>query len=64
MYKFFGYGSKGEFGYRLWDLEIREIVRSSDVIFNESEMHKPAERPIEVKRVIFSDAMIPPEGPS
>ena len=45
---FLGYGLEGEIGYRLWDPEHRQIVRSSDVVFNESAMHKTAERPIEV----------------
>ena len=45
---FLGYGPDGEIGYRLWDPEHRQIVRSSDVVFNESAMHKTAKRPIEV----------------
>ena len=49
-----GYGPDGEIGYRLWDPEHRQIVRSSNVVFNESAMHKSAERPIEVRRVVFS----------
>ena len=52
---FVGYGPDGEIGYRLWDPEHRQIIRSSDVMFNESPMHKMAERPIEVRRVIFSE---------
>ena len=45
---FIGYEPEGEIGYRLWDPEHRQIIRSSDVVFNESAMHKKAERPIEV----------------
>ena len=52
---FLGYGPDDEIRYQLWDLEHRQIVRSSDVVFNESAMHKTAERPIEVRRVIFSE---------
>ena len=51
---FLGYGPDDEIEYRLWDPEQRQIVRSSDVVFNESAMHKTAKRPIEVRRVIVS----------
>ena len=37
---FVRYGESGEMGYRLWDLEARKIVHSSNVIFNEKKMHK------------------------
>jgi hypothetical protein len=37
---------------------------SSDVIFNESTMHKSTERPIEVQRVMFSDVTAPLDGPA
>ena len=33
---FLGYGTDGEFGYRLWDLENRDLIRSSDVVFNDN----------------------------
>ena len=46
--RFLGYGPDGEIGYRLWDPEQRKIVRSSDVVFNDSAMHKTTERPFEV----------------
>ena len=36
---FLGYVD-GEFGYHLWDPVNHKIVRRSDVIFNEFEMHK------------------------
>ena len=32
---FLGYGTNGEFGYRLWDPKNRTSIRSSDVVFNE-----------------------------
>ena len=41
---FLGYGPDGKIGYRLWDPEHRLIVRSSDIVFNESAMHKTAEK--------------------
>ena len=46
---FLGYGPDDEIRYRLGDPEQRQIVRCSDVVFNESAMHKTAERPIEVR---------------
>ena len=36
---FFGYGIN-EFGYRLWDFENHNIIRSRDVIFNEKVLYK------------------------
>ena len=45
---FLGYGPDGEIGYQLWEPEHKQIIRSSDVVFNESAMHKTAKRPIEV----------------
>ena len=32
---FLGYGTNGEFGYRLWDPENQKLIRSSDAVFNE-----------------------------
>jgi hypothetical protein len=61
---FLGYGPEGSFGYRLWDPETRQVVRSSDIFFNESAMHKSTERPIEVRRVMFSDVTAPLDGPA
>ena len=59
-----GMDPTSEIGYRLWDPEHRQIVRSSDVVFNESAMQKTAERPIEVQRVIFSEVPTLHDGPS
>ena len=53
---FLAYGLKGEFSYLLWDPENRQIVRSLDVVFNGSEMHKSAERLIKVRRVTCLNA--------
>ena len=33
---FMGYGDE-EFGYRLWDLEKKRIIRSKDIVFHEQE---------------------------
>ena len=55
---FLVYGPDGSFGYRLWDPETRQVIHSADVVFNESGMHKAAERPIELRRVKFSDATL------
>ncbi|CAH9135249.1 unnamed protein product [Cuscuta epithymum] len=35
---FIGYGDE-EFGYRLWDPEVKKVVRSRDVVFHENEFH-------------------------
>ena len=32
---FLGYETDGEFSYRLWDVENRKLIRSSDIVFNE-----------------------------
>ena len=50
-----GYGADGEMGYRLWHPKSCNIIRSSDVIFNESKMHKHPLREIEYRRVTFED---------
>jgi hypothetical protein len=59
---FLGYGPHGSFLYRLWDPKTYQVVRSSDVAFNESAMHKVAERPIELRRVTFADVPTPTDG--
>jgi hypothetical protein len=59
-----GCGLDRSFSYRLWDLETYEVVRSSDVVFNESAMHKATERPIELRRVTFVDIHTPLDGPT
>ena len=40
---FIGYGDE-EFGYRLWDLEKKKIVKSRDVVFHEHETIKDMEK--------------------
>ena len=61
---FLGYELDSEIEYQLWDPEHRQIVRSSDVVFNESAMHKTAKRPVEVRRVIFSEVPTLHERPT
>ena len=48
---FLGYAHE-EFGYCLWDPVKHKIIRSRDVIFNESEMFKRTVGELEVKKVI------------
>jgi hypothetical protein len=61
---FLCYGPDGSFSYHLWDPEIHQVVRSSDVVFNESAMHKAADRPIELRRVTFLDVPTTLDGPA
>jgi hypothetical protein len=61
---FLGYGTDGSFGYRLWDPETHQVVQSSEVVLNESAMHKCTEHPIKVRRVMFSDVSTPLDGPA
>ena len=48
---FLGYVDE-DLGYRLWDPVKHKIIRSRDVIFNESEMFKRTVGEFEVKKVI------------
>ena len=48
---FLGYADE-EFGYRLWDPVKHKIIRSRDVIFNESEMFKRNVGEVEFRKVI------------
>ena len=41
---------------RRHDKKIRQGVRSADVLFKDSKMHKDAKRPIELWRIMFADA--------
>ena len=51
-------------GYQLWDPEHRQIIRSSDVVFNESIMNQSIDKPIEVRRVTFSHVPTLQDGPT
>ena len=55
---FLGYRPSGNFGYQLLDPETRQVVQSSDINFNESEMHKPSDGTIELQQVTFSDVLM------
>ena len=59
---FIGYGQEGEFGYRLYDPQSKAVIRSSDVVFNESRMHKQPVKEVEYRKVIFSDVDGLPQG--
>ena len=48
---FLGYANE-DLGYPLWDPVKHKIIRSRDVIFNESEMFKMTIGELEVKKVI------------
>ena len=50
---FLGYGTDGEFGYRLWDPENRKLIRSSDVVFNEDSIVSRNQQKIVGKKVSF-----------
>ena len=39
MCTFIGYGTNN-FGYQFWDAENRKIIRTMNVVFNESIIHK------------------------
>ena len=61
---FLCYDPDGEIRYQLRDPEHRQIIRSSDVVFNESAMHKMAKRTIEVRRVVISEVPTLHDGPA
>jgi hypothetical protein len=50
-YIFLGYGNE-EFGFRLWDLIKRKIVKSRDVVFYEDQFYGDADKPEKSKAVI------------
>ena len=52
---FIGYGLDCQFGYRLWDPESRSIIRCSDVVFNETKMHKQPMKEVKFQKVTFFD---------
>ena len=56
---FVGYGLDGQFGYRLWDPKSRSILCSSDVVFNETKMHRQPVKEVEYQKVTFSDVSSP-----
>ena len=62
---FLGYGTDGDFGYRLWDPENRKLIRSSDVVFNEDSIFSQRNQQKTVgKKVSFKDDSTVVEGPT
>ena len=62
---FLGYGTNGEFGYMLWDLENRKLIRSSDVVFNEDSIFfKWNQQKTIGKKVSFQDDRDVVQGPT
>ena len=62
---FLGYGTDGDFGYRLWDPENRKLIRSSDVVFNEDSIFSQRNQQKTIgKKVSFEDESIDVEGPT
>ena len=49
---FLGYAIDGQFGYLLWNLDTRIVVKSRDLVFCESKMHKQSIE-VEVRRWYF-----------
>ena len=58
---FLGYGTDGQYGFRLWDPENQRLVRSSDVVFNENTICTNNVRPKSGKRVNFDLTPTNPE---
>ena len=50
---FIGYGLDGLFGYCLWDLESQLVIDSTDVVFDETKMHRKLVKEIEFQKVTF-----------
>ena len=58
---FLGYGTDGQFGYQLWDLELQRLVRSNDLVFNEHTIFTDKIRPKSEKQVNFDLTPANPE---
>ena len=61
---FRGYGTHGEFNYRLWSSENWKLIRSSDVLFNEDSIlsSHPSQPKRSGKKVSFDEDIV--EGPT
>ena len=59
---FLGYGTDGEFGYKLWNPENRKLIRGSDVVFRLYSLTKPADN--SGQNISFEIATNGVEGPS
>ena len=56
---FIGYGMDGQFGYCLRDPESQTMIHSSDVVFNDTKMHKHPEKEVAYRKVTFNDVSPP-----
>ena len=61
---FLGYGTDGEFGYRLWDPKNRKLIWSSDVVSNEDSILSRNQQKIVGKNVSFKIDTDVIEGPT
>ena len=60
-----GYGSDGEFCYKLWDPKSRKLIRSSDVVFNEDSIFSQRNQQKTMgKKVSIKDDHVIIEGPT
>ena len=51
---FMGYGEEGEMGYRIWIPQLKRIIRSRDVVFNEAKLfHGNDSSNVDPKKVKF-----------
>ena len=50
---FLGYGTDGNFGFRLWDPEHKKMIQTSDVVFNEDSILSSRSQPKIGKKVTF-----------
>ena len=56
---FIGYGIDGQFGYCLRNPESQTVICSSDVVFNETKIHRHLEKEVAYRKVTFSDVSPP-----
>ena len=52
---FIGYGINGQVGYHLWDFDTHTKVKGSNVVFNESMVHKKPIMEEKVRKVVLKD---------
>ena len=61
---FLGYGTNGEFSYKLWEPENWKLGQSSDVVFNEDSILSQNQQKIVGKKVSFKIEIDVIEGPA
>ena len=60
---FMGYGEEGEMGYRIWIPQLKRIIRSWDVVFNEAKLlHGNDSSNVDPKKVKFQHVQPPIDG--